>query len=75
MVVYIGDAWQIRFNRPRAAAIQPYVDTIWYDTLYLRAPKSWRTASLICRTEPNKKRAMKKLKTKNWDAQKKRCSH
>jgi len=38
-------------------------DTIRYDTLHLRAPKSWRTASLISCTEPNKK-VMKKLKTK-----------
>jgi len=37
---------------------------IWYDGLYLRAPKSWRITSLICRTEPNKKRVMKKVKTK-----------
>jgi len=36
----------------RAAAIR-------YDTLYLRAPKSWRIASSIFRTEP------KKHKTKN----------
>jgi len=28
-------------------------DMIWYGALYLRAPKSWRTASLIFRTEPN----------------------
>jgi len=39
-------------------------DTIRYDTLYLRAPKSWRIATLICRTEPNIKRVTKKLKTK-----------
>jgi len=26
--------------------------TIRHDKLYLRAPKSWRVASLICRTEP-----------------------
>jgi len=38
-------------------------DTIRYDTLYLRAPKSWRIASLICRTEPNIKRVMNKRKT------------
>ena len=46
-------------------------NTIRYDWLYWRAPKSWRVASLICRTEP-KKRIMKKLKPKNGDAQKKR---
>ena len=34
---------------------QPRQHTVRYDTLYLRAPKSWRLASLICLTEPNKK--------------------
>ena len=48
-----------------------FCHTIRYDTLHLRAPKSWQIASLMCRTEPNKK-VMKKLKTKNRDAQKKR---
>jgi len=51
-------------------------DTIRHDGLYLRAPKSWRIASLLCRTEPNKKRTvMKKLKTKDGDAQKKPSSN
>jgi len=27
-------------------------DTIRYDAVYLRAPKSWPIASLICRVEP-----------------------
>jgi len=40
----------------------------------LRAPKSWRIASLICRTEPNKKSNGETLKNKNWDARKKRSS-
>ena len=39
-------------------------DTIRYDTLYLRAPKSWRIASLICRTEPVNKKS-NGIKTKN----------
>jgi len=42
--------------------------TIWYDMrydmLYWRAPKSWRIASIICRTERNKKRVVKMLETK-----------
>ena len=29
--------------------------TVRYDTIYLRAPRSWRISSLICHTEPNKK--------------------
>jgi len=28
-----------------------------YDKLYLYASKSWRTASLICRTEPTNKKS------------------
>ena len=32
-------------------------------------------ANLICRTEPQQKRLMKKTKNKNRDAQKKRTSH
>jgi len=42
--------------------------------IYLRAPKSWWIASLICRTKP-KKEQWTELKTKNWDARKKRSSH
>ena len=42
-------------------------------TLYVRAPKSWRIASLICRTEP--KKSNEETKNKNRDAQKKRSSH
>jgi len=37
-------------------------DTIRYDTLYLRAPKSWRIASLISRTEQKNKQQWKILK-------------
>ena len=37
-----------------------FYDTTWYDKLglglYLCAPKSWRTASLVCRTEPTTKK-------------------
>ena len=43
---------------------------IRYDTMHPEADD--RIASLIFCTEPNEKRAMKKLKTKNRDAQKKR---
>jgi len=47
-------------------------DTLWNHKLYLfRAPKSWRVASLICCTEPQKNRVMKKTKNRNRDAQKK----
>ena len=47
---------------------------IRYDTmhLYVHPEADDRIASLIFCTEPNEKRAMKKLKTKNRDAQKKR---
>jgi len=38
--------------------------------LYLRAPKSWPTANLICCTEPKKNKTVMK-KSKNWDAKKK----
>ena len=38
------------------------------------ASKSWRIASLICCMEPNKKSVMKKLKTKDQDAQKKQSA-
>ena len=39
------------------------VNNVRYDTLHLRAPKSWRIASLVCRTEPaNKKSNEEKLK-------------
>ena len=48
---------------------------IRYDTLNLRVPKSWQTASLICRTEPNKKKTNEETKDKNQDAQKKWSSH
>jgi len=36
-----------------------FYDTTWYDKLglYLCAPKSWRTASLVCRTEPTNKKS------------------
>ena len=33
----------------------PGLRPIRYDTIYLRAPKSWRIASLVCHTQPNKK--------------------
>ena len=33
-----------------------YKNTIRYDGVYKRAPKSWRVASLICHTEPNKQK-------------------
>jgi len=40
-------------------------EEIWYDTLYLLAPKSWLLASLICHKEPNKKKQkQKKLELK-----------
>jgi len=45
-----------------------------YDKVYLRAPKSWRVASLICRTEPNKN-SNEETKNKRRDAQKKRFSN
>jgi len=39
--------------------------TIQYDKLYFLAPKSWRIANLICRTEPNRtERVMRKTKNK-----------
>ena len=46
-----------------------------FNDVDLRAPKSLHIANLICRTEPQQKRLMKKTKTKNRDAQKKRTSH
>ena len=59
---------------PPAKAIR--YDTIQYDAVYLRAPKSRRIASLICRTEPNKKsRPNEETKNENRHAQKKRSSH
>jgi len=36
-----------------------------FDTLYLRAPKSWRMASLICFTQPNQKIKVLKKLTRN----------
>jgi len=39
-------------------------DTIRYDTLHLRAPKSWLLASVVYRTEP-KKHYKKRTKNKN----------
>ena len=41
--------------------------------IYVR-PKA-NVTNLICRTEPQQKRLMKKIKNKNRDAQKKRNSH
>jgi len=56
-------------------AIDLTILLIWYDMLYLCAPKSWRTASLICRTDPNKKKSNEETKNKSRDAQKKWSSH
>jgi len=54
------------------------ISTAQYDTIhyiYVCPPKSWWTASLICRMQPIKKRVMKNLKTKKQDTQKKWSSH
>ena len=58
---------EVKIGVTTAAARHTY--TIQYNGLYLRAPKSWRIASLIFCTEPNAKRVMKK--TKKRGAQKK----
>jgi len=47
-------------------------DTIRYETIYLRAPKSCRLASLICRTQSKIEKKEKELKTKADLSQKKR---
>ena len=44
------------------------VNNVRYDTLHLRAPKSWRIDILVCRMEPNKK-SNEWTKNKNGDAQ------
>jgi len=47
-------AHQINFQSVTASVGESQFDTIRYDALYLSAPESWRVASLIYRTEPNK---------------------
>jgi len=55
------------------APLTPY-DTIRYDTVYLRAPKSCQS-QLNLPHGTKQKTVMKKTKTSNRDAQKKRSSH
>ena len=48
----------------------------WMDGVYIRVPKCWRIASLICSTEPNKKRVGNEAtENKNRDAQKKQSMY
>jgi len=48
-------------------------DTLRYDKVYLRVPKSRRIANFICQW--NQKRVVKKTKSKKRDAHKKWSSH
>ena len=76
------EMWPLRKRTPKARFStheQFFLNTIRYDTIrydggYLRAPKSQRIASLICRTEPNKQ-TNEETENKKRDAQKKRSSH